>query len=151
MVLLIPVAKYLEQQLKAELIEQGHVASGDLLDSIKVEVENSIASWKLVGSNLEYGETLDKGMKPNVRVPVDSLIEWIRDKGINLNGKREKDVAFAIQTAIFRKGTPTDGDKKKTRWLSGTLEKETLTITEMIRTALKTQIELMISQIIAKM
>lgn len=146
--LLIEIAEYLERQLKQKLIAQQHVATGNLLNSIKVEVKSEVDKWIIVGSNLEYGNTQDKGLDPGIRVPIYALIDWIRAKNINLNGRRELDAAFAIQTSIFRKGTPTDGDPNKKRWLSGTLEEESQTIQQMIQQALQKEVELMVTNII---
>lgn len=146
--LLIEIAQYLEQQLKQKLIAQGHVATKALLNSIKVEVKNEVDKWLIVGSNLEYGNAQDKGQPPNTFVPITVLIDWIRIKQINLKGRRELDVAFAIQKRIMAVGTPTNGDPKRKRWLSGTLEEESNTVQQMIQKALQQEVELMMTNII---
>jgi len=118
-----PIARFLQQEVITELEQQGHIATGNLKDSIEAAIEEYAGGFKIVGRYLYYGEYVDTGRKPGTkRVPIDALIAWIRVKKINLNGKRERDVAFAIQTAIFKKGIPTDGDDKKKRFVSRTLE-----------------------------
>ena len=148
--LLIDIANYLEQQLKQKLMEQQHVATGDLLNSIKVEVKSTVDRWQIIGSNLHYGNIQDTGLRPGNYVPISALLDWIRAKKINLNGRRELDAAFAIQKSIFRKGTPTDGDRNKKRWISGTLEEEATTIQQMIQKALQQEIELMVENLVKR-
>lgn len=146
--LLLEIAKYLERKLKLKLISQGHVATKALLNSIKVEVQNEVDKWVIVGSNLKYGNAQDTGQPPNTFVPIPVLIDWIRDKRINLNGRRELDVAFAIQKRIMAVGTPTNGDSKRKRWLSGTLEEESTTIQQMVQQALQQEVQLMMKNMI---
>lgn len=128
-----PIAALLQQEVIMELESQGHIATGDLKDSIEATVEAYAGGFKIVGRYLYYGEYVDRGRPPGTKkVPLDALLNWIRVKKINLNGKREKDVAFAIQTAIFKKGIPTDGDDKKKRFVSRTLEANEASIKEMV-------------------
>jgi len=69
------------------------------------------------------------------RVPIEALVAWIRAKGIDLRGRREEDVAWAIQWSIWRNGIPTNRDMGKRRFMSGTLEKMEEKIFEMITNA----------------
>lgn len=128
-----PIATLLQREVITELEAQGHIATGELKDSIEATVEDYTGGFKIVGRYLYYGDYVNSGRPPGTKkVPLDALINWIRVKKINLNGKREKDVAFAIQTAIFKKGIPSDGDDKKKRFVSRTLEANEVRVKEMV-------------------
>ena len=117
------LAAYLEKEIITSLESQDHVATGKLRDSIKVNVEKVVSGYAIVGQYLHYGRYVDTGRKARVkRVPVDALIAWIRAKKIDLRGRRERDVAFAIQHAIWKKGIPTDGDPGKLKFLRRVLD-----------------------------
>ncbi len=117
------VGDFLKGKLNAELEAQGHKATGNLADSIEITIKRFLDGWEIQGRFLHYGKYVDTGRAAGVkRVPLDALIEWIRVKRMDLRGKSERSVAFAIQTAIFKKGIPTDGDERKKRWISRTLE-----------------------------
>lgn len=148
--LLQEVATYLEQRLKATLVAQDHVATGDLYNSIEAVVQETVKGWKIVGSNLFYGNIQDTGLKPGIYVPIKALIDWIRAKRINLQGKKELSVAFAIRAAIYKKGTPTDGDDKKKRWISRTLEEEEQEIKKRIQKAMALEVELMVENMVGR-
>jgi hypothetical protein len=67
---------------------------------------------------------VDTGRKAGgKRVPLDVLIQWIRIKKIDLRGRSEKSVAFAMQTAIHKKGIPTDGDTDKKYFMTNTIKR----------------------------
>lgn len=147
-----PIADFLQDAIKNELRNQRHIAKGKLYDSIEVVVKQEVGSWKIQGNYLYYGDYVEKGRQPGVkRVPVDVLIEWIRDKKINLQGQDERSVAFRIQNAIFKKGIPTDGDPNKKRFVGRTLEENEDTITEMIREAVYVLFEASINHFIDNM
>ena len=133
---LIHIADYLKRKLQDELARQGHVATGDLGNSIEVVVEEITNGFELKGSYLYYGKFVDTGRAPGVtRVPIDALLDWIYVKGISFEGKSEMQTAFAIQTSIFNKGIPTDGDPDKLRWMSGTIEANETELDALIREA----------------
>lgn len=118
------VADFILQELIKELGYQGHIASGKLLDSLEVEVTEAAGLFSIDGRYLTYGKYVETGRKAGVkRVPIDALIEWIRVKRLDLRGKSERSVAFAIQAAIFKKGIPTDGDETKKRFVGRTLDR----------------------------
>ena len=121
---LLVICGKIKEQLIAELTRQGHKASGALLDSIDVALEQTVYSITIFGRFAYYGPYVDYGRNASIkRVPIDALIEWIRIKKMDLKGKSEQQVAFAIQMSIFKKGIPTDRNIGKKRFMSGTLEK----------------------------
>lgn len=116
------VGDWLKSKLKTELENQGHVATGNLLNSIDVSIHRFLDGWEIRGTFLSYGKEVDTGQPPGTRVEISALIEWMRAKKMDLRGKSEQTVAFLIQRKILKVGTPTDGDKTKTGWMSKTLE-----------------------------
>ncbi len=86
----------LEENLKRELIQQNHVASGRLLDSINVRTRKDGSNYVIEGRMLDYGLDVDKGQPKGTIVPVQNLIEWVRARNI-AQGKRAEGVAFAVR------------------------------------------------------
>jgi hypothetical protein len=127
-----PLAEFLEEEIKAELQQQGHVATGKLYDSIKVAVEKD----SIVGAANDafYAKYVDWGRKPGgKRVPIQVLISWVQIKGLAA-GDKAISLAWAIQYSIWRNGVPTDRDEKKkmfvTRVLKDNSEKIKTTVSE---------------------
>lgn len=128
------LAGWIQKLLIEELERQGHKATGQLINSVEVAVNEIADGFEIQGHHLYYGRFVDTGRKAGVkRVPIDALIDWLRIKKMDLRGNSERQVAFAIQRAIYNKGIPTDGDQKKKRWMSGTLEVNAQEIDEKIR------------------
>ena len=145
------VAKFISIELKQELEAQGHNASGELGKSIDVATKELVNGFVIQGSFVFYGKFVDTGRKAGgKKVPIDALIEWIRVKRIDLRGKKERSVAFAIQNSIHKKGIPTDGDQRKKRWISGTLERIEGDIASMIQTIVEDFVTLEFNNIIEK-
>jgi hypothetical protein len=136
----IEVADYLKKQIVKELIAQDHVASGKLLNSVDVAVTDAVDVISIDGRFLKYGKYVDTGTRGGGVVPIDAMIAWMRIKRIDLRGKREIDVANSIRWAIYKKGSPTDGDQRKKRWMSATLENE---MNEIIR-----RIDLIVGEVV---
>ncbi len=129
---LLPLAEYLEAEIKLELQRQGHIATGKLYDSIKVAVEKD----SIVGAANDafYAKYVDWGRKPGgKRVPIQALIAWVQVKGL-ASGDKAISLAWAIQYSIWRNGVPTDRDEKKkmfvTRPLKDNSEKIKTTVSE---------------------
>lgn len=109
-----PLAKRLEEQLKAELLSQQHKSTGRLIGSIHVEVENFIDEISIVGYAEFYGQFVDRGRKPGTkRVPIDALIEWIKVKGFESDERRIRQMAFAVQAKTFKDGNRIFRDQAK--------------------------------------
>lgn len=132
-----PLLDYLEEEIRRELVAQKHVATGNLRDSIAVAVRKTAYGYVVEGTGKFYGKYVDRGRGPGgKKVPIDALIAWIRVKGISVSGKKERDLAFAIQHTIFKNGIPTDKNRSRTQFLSQTLEKNTLRIGDDITKAI---------------
>ena len=108
------VGKLIIASLQKELIEQGHEASGNLVNSFEqrvIEVPNSIVIEILMD---EYGIYVNEGRaKKKKKVPISALVKWIEQKAIVNGDKKVKSLAFAIQQVIWAEGSPTDGSSRK--------------------------------------
>ena len=107
------VGKLIIASLQKELIEQGHQASGNLVNSFEqrvIEVPNSIVIEILMD---EYGIYVNEGRKTGgKKVPINVLVDWIERKAIVNGDKEVKSLAFAIQQTIHKEGIPTKGSFK---------------------------------------
>lgn len=112
------IAQYLNDTLQMELLNQGHTASEALFDSIKTIVERTLTGITITTEALYYAKFVNAGRKPGTKgVPLDVLVEWIRRKRLNMEGKRERSVAFAMQRSIRDKGI------KPSRFIDKSIEK----------------------------
>ena len=147
---LVILSNYLQQQLKNELTAQGHIATKNLLNSIDVSVETLINGFEIKGQFLEYGSKVDTGTGPGTKVSIRALIDWIRAKKIVFQGKSELQTAFLIQGAIYRKGTPTDGNLNKKRWMSVVLERNQSKILQEIESIAKGEMLILFNNMIER-
>ena len=108
------VGKLIIASLQKELIEQGHEATGKLINSFEqrvIEVPNSIVIEILMD---EYGIYVNEGRaKKKKKVPISALVKWIEQKAIVNGDKKVKSLAFAIQQVIWAEGSPTDGSSRE--------------------------------------
>ena len=112
------IAQYLNDTLQMELLNQGYTASEALFDSIKTIVERTLTGITITTEALYYAKFVNAGRKPGTKgVPLDVLVEWIRRKRLNMEGKRERSVAFAMQRSIRDKGI------KPSRFIDKSIEK----------------------------
>ena len=104
-------------ELRAELDDQGHNASGQLSESMEY-------NWGIQGDDLvvsvsflDYGEYVDRGRRPGTkRVPIAALMDWIRQRRFEADGEESiRRIAFAIQETIYQHGIPTPGSLKFSR------------------------------------
>lgn len=88
-----------------ELLNQGHTASEALFNSIHSVIDQTLTGVTISTQALHYAKFVNAGRKPGTKgVPIDALVEWIRRKRLNMEGKRERSVAFAMQRSIRKKG-----------------------------------------------
>lgn len=96
-----------------ELTAQGHVASGQTINSLGVRIEPA-GAFSLEG--VIYGSKvlrfLDTGTKPHWP-PVDAIKSWLLDKGVSPS---EAEAAkWPISATIAKYGTPTPGSYEYSR------------------------------------
>ena len=118
---LAPLCLFLESEIKAELKAQGHVATGTLLDSIKVVVMKTAYGNTIEGRAATYAKYVYWGRKPGgKRVPFNVLLSWVQLKGL-ATGKKAESIAWAMQYVIWKNGIPSDIDKRKTGFVTNKL------------------------------
>lgn len=99
------IAQYLSDTLQMELLNQGHTASEALFNSIQSVIEHTLTGITISAQALYYAKFVNAGRKPGTKgMPINVLVEWIRRKRLNMEGKRERSVAFAMQRSIRDKG-----------------------------------------------
>lgn len=100
---------YAIEQFRAELRNQGHRASGRLEESFTKVITiklNDFAKGEILAE--EYGEYLDRGVKPNrIRYNPMVLIPWIRIIKPGLSPSEQKSFAYAIKGKQEQEGMPT--------------------------------------------
>ena len=90
---------------QAEILRQGKVASGDLLESVKGEAIATGSGFAIQATGNTYAIFINKGRKPGTkRVPIDAIIGWIRERGLAGGFGDVESLAFAIQQSIYKNG-----------------------------------------------
>ena len=133
---------------------QGYVASGDLLNSLGLDVQPKV---KLFGQiyrmqirMAEHGEYLDKGRKPGKGLPPTVLEKWLQLPNVlaritgqdaRLKDYQIKSLAFVINRSIKQKGI------KPKNWLQPAFDKVTPKIAGVVEAALAEDIELTFEEI----
>lgn len=103
------ISIFLQEDIKQILIDDGHTASGDLVRSIKNVVTQGTNSFTIEGTMFIQGQFIISGRKKGVKgVPIDALIDWIRNKNFVEGIKKTRGIAFAIQKTIIKKGIKPD-------------------------------------------
>ena len=91
--------------MQMELLNQGHTASEALFNSIQSVIDQTLTGITISTQALYYAKFVNEGRKPGTKgVPIDVLVEWIRRRRLNMEGKRERSLAFAMQQSIRDKG-----------------------------------------------
>ena len=99
------IGEFLVEKLQNELREQGHEATGTLINSITYKV---VSDTKIeISTPHEYVNSMENGLPQGTSVPISALIRWIEVKGIVTGDKEVRQVAWAIRTAIYQQGSPT--------------------------------------------
>ena len=133
---------------------QGYVASGDLLNSLGLDVQPKV---KLFGQiyrmqirMAEHGEYLDKGRKPGKGLPPTVLEKWLQLPNVlaritgqdaRLKDYQIKSLAFVINRGIKQKGI------KPKNWLQPAFDKVTPKIAGVVEAALAEDIEITFEEI----
>jgi len=103
------ISLFLQEDIKQILIDDGHTASGDLVRSIKNVVKQELNSFVIEGSMFIQGQFIIQGRKKGLKgIPLDALIDWVRQKNFVQGITKTRSVAFAIQKSIKKKGIKPD-------------------------------------------
>lgn len=133
--------KELADAMRQTLIDQDHVASGNLLNSVDSETyrgKNKVI--RSVITALARGEDIDK-RRYSVMITIPMILKWMSYKegrGAKFNYKRKakeprRRIAYAIQRELRDNGTALSYDGKlKTGWISRNWEKHKINIDKRI-------------------
>ncbi len=160
------VYKKLAQELikleGAEIVAQGHRATGALINSFENPVVDTPTGISIEGKMNQYGLALEKKRKPGKPPPVSVLIKWIKTKGITSPNRTTRQIAFAIQEAIRREGIPTTGRRtpngqgsfrfskvgRRTAWLTTVLKQAEPLIQKSTEQAVSKEADIAIENIV---
>jgi len=152
----------LVQDLGEELAQQGHKASGSLIESLRYE---KVSTWDSKGIHVkgnDYGHYLEKRNQwRNKMPPIEPLIDWInilKSKGRFSTVKNVRSLAFAIAKTLKKEGMPTINSYDPTITKNGrrigfikhTIEKNSKHIKNKLHFAIKEDIKLMIQNVARK-
>lgn len=111
-------AEYLEERTKQNLIKDGHVASGTLVQSIKTDYDIDDHHYEINITMEDYWKWVNDGRKAGKYPPIDAIKEWVKVKRImptvrpvmQPNGKYKevcptvKQLPYAIAGGIKKNG-----------------------------------------------
>lgn len=108
---LAKIGDKLVMQLKRELENQGHIATGRLQNGISYDIKtlgrNTVLSVNAEGA--DYAAIVNDGAEPHFP-NIDAIMKWMDVKGISPDdGKTKKQVAYAIAKRMQIEGIPTKG------------------------------------------
>jgi len=92
-------SRILELKLKEAITRQDSIATGELLNSVRVRVDDN----GLVISMNEYAQYIEEGRKPGTWAPVNAIRNWVRVK-LNVPASQVNSVAFLVNRKIFLEG-----------------------------------------------
>ena len=118
------LSELIRRELVQELDDHGHIMTGRLARSIRVDVKFlGLSEVSLIGSFLKYGEAVETGVKAS-RIPftlgsgktsskyITGLMRFIRLRRIAQKTKEVKSIAFVIAKTHKREGMPTRGSRR---------------------------------------
>lgn len=125
-------AEAVVESIKEELDQQGHRASGKLIESIEAKVKNdfdSILSGEVFME--EYGQYLDKRIPPQ-RIKYNPLwlLPWAKRVKPGLSDQELRSFVFAVWSKHKKEGMPTRGsyayskNGRRTEWSKHAVEKK---------------------------
>ncbi len=91
------------EDIKANAISQNRVASHKAEQGLRQEVTDSQLQVIDSAGYIEWG--WERGRGPGKMPPVDSIVQWIADKGLAIPEKKRRGVAYAIALSIKNRGT----------------------------------------------
>ncbi len=102
------LSKALGDELKKNLIQELRrtkaIATGDLINSLKIDVEKTDDGAIIsIGGN-EYITFIEKGRKRGKYAPIKPLEKWVMAKGLANDKKKVTAIAFAINNKIKKEG-----------------------------------------------
>lgn len=147
------IGAYLRDELRSELAQQGHKATGALMDSIERQVTATLQEVETRILFRKYGVYVEKGVKAS-RVPfggsgggkkysryIEALTKWVLIKRMAFNVPKARGIAFAIAKTHKKQGIPSLGsyafssNGRRKFFLTATIAREEANIIELAQDA----------------
>ena len=81
---LYQISTFLQEDIKQILIDDGHTATGELVNSIKNTVSTGSGVFVIEGHMAKHGEYIIRGRKEGAKgIPIKALIKWISQKNFS--------------------------------------------------------------------
>ena len=109
--ILAEIGDKLVTQLRTELKNQGHIATGELHDSIDYEIKTLGRNTTLTinAEGVSYAALVNDGSPPHFP-NIQNILDWMDVKGITPDDdKTKKQLSFAIAKRMQIEGIPTKG------------------------------------------
>ena len=98
----------LGEELKKNLIEELRkkkaIATGGLIQSLKIDVTPTLTGAVVTLNGNDYVTYIDKGRKAGKYAKISPLKQWVKAKGIATDDAKVTAIAFAINNKIKREG-----------------------------------------------
>ncbi len=95
------ISKEIQVLTQTILIQGGLKSTDAIVKDVKVQSDNNGLQIYVKS----YLENIEKGRRAHARkIPISALIEFIKQKKLNLQGRSLNDLAFAIQMEIYKRG-----------------------------------------------
>jgi hypothetical protein len=99
--------KELEAVVQQVMVKNGVKKSSDLADSVEFTDNSRDSLFMYVN---DYYQHVSKGRKPKEKkIPIDALIRFIKKNGIVNPNKTTNQLAYAMQTSIYKSGISGKG------------------------------------------
>lgn len=149
------IGQYIIEELAKEIIKQDHSNTGKLIQSLDYRVSSGANSISVIVEMNDYGKYVNTGRKRGARkVPIDALVEWIKQRGIESNNKKAIGIAFAIQKTIQRDGIPTKNSRKRGKrveFVDDTIKRIRANLEDRVSKILEKEVELQIDNFVKRL
>lgn len=130
---LADMAKDVRERYKDVLARNDHIASAELVNSVKTQVEIGDAAYEVTMTLADYWKFVENDTRPHWPPP-SAILKWIEVKPViprpDANGRipTPKQLAFLISRKIAREGTEGTHDLEETKdniipWYKERIEK----------------------------
>lgn len=148
------IGQFAIEELGKELIKQQHKATGDLIASLDFNIISQKLSDAIIVTMNDYGKFVNTGRKRGAaKVPIQALVDWIKQKGIESDSKKVLGIAFAIQKTIQKEGSPTVRSRargKKVEFVEDVIERIQLKVFQMVEKATVNKVQISIDNLVKR-
>lgn len=110
-------------ELTKQLISEGKVSSGNLINSLDYEVLETVNGLVLTILADDYLKYVDQGRRPGKRPPQKYILKWVESKGIKIGKQSKEQTSFIIARSIGKKGIkPTNVIKNTQKIISNNIQ-----------------------------